>query len=81
MGALRHQPVDAGLALVMRGRTGRRIDSVDAQDRHIKRDLVEHACRERPGQLIRLRPGHSPGLNALFSCLAMLNFVMPARIA
>src|SRR5262249_49518244 len=56
-----HQPVYARLSLVMRGRARHRVDPVHPQDRHIESDLFEHAGGQRPGQLVRLRPGHAAG--------------------
>src|SRR5690242_8445996 len=56
-----HQPVDAGLALVVRGRPGHRVDPVHPKDGHVQRDLLQHAGGQRPGQLVGLRPGHSAG--------------------
>src|SRR6266568_1726639 len=56
-----HQPVDAGLALVVRGRSGHRVDPVHAQDGHVQRDLLQHAGGQRAGQLVGLRPGHPAG--------------------
>jgi len=56
-----HQPVDARLALVVRGRPGHRVDPVHAQEGHVQRDLLQHAGGQRPGQLVGLRPGHAAG--------------------
>src|SRR6266516_595644 len=56
-----HQPVDARLALVVRGRPGHRVDAVHAQEGHVQRDLLQHAGGQRPGQLVGLRPGHPAG--------------------
>src|SRR6185437_10573124 len=53
-----HQPVDARLALVVRGRPGHRVDPVHAQEGHVQRDLLQHAGGQRPGELVGLRPGH-----------------------
>src|SRR6202161_4731863 len=52
-----HQPVDARLTLVVRGGAGHRVDPVHAQDGHVQGDLFQHPGGQRPGQLIRLRPG------------------------
>src|ERR1700730_14676145 len=38
-----HQPVGARLAFVVRGRPGHSVDPVHTQDRHVERDLLQHA--------------------------------------
>lgn len=56
-GLLHHHPVDSGLALVVRGHAGGRVDPGSAEEAEVGGEPAQRLAGDRPDQLIGLRTG------------------------